>query len=149
MKQEPIKKMKLPRYAAALAALSRSAGMLTACNDPVQIEGVAPEPAATTQYTEPVLMGEASMVEFCTESSEASDTTASEIQTVLTEAPADAADAAPQVTFCVINPEDAAAHTKPSVEIDPDLQIMGLVPTPAIPDSVKTETPAAGEEAPQ
>lgn len=54
MKQKPVKKMKLPKYAAALALLTVSAGMLNGCG--VQTDGTAPMPSE--EYSEPQLAGD-------------------------------------------------------------------------------------------
>ena len=48
MKLEPIRQAKLPKYAAALAALTAAVGMLTACDSrEVQLDGTAPDPSVT------------------------------------------------------------------------------------------------------
>lgn len=39
MKQEPVKNWKLPKYAAVLAALTVSGGMLTGCGDELALGG--------------------------------------------------------------------------------------------------------------
>ena len=61
MKQEPVKKMKLPKYAAALAVMTAAVGMLTACDSgEVQLDGTAPDPSVTA-VQDPALQYEGGM----------------------------------------------------------------------------------------
>ena len=59
MKQEPMKKWKLPKYAAVIAALTVSAGMLNGCGkEPLQTEGTAPAPVDSECSAELMIAGE-------------------------------------------------------------------------------------------
>ena len=119
MKQEPVMKMKLPKYAAALTVLTVSAGMLTACGGPVQIEGTAPDPSVTTAYTEPDIGGEVAL--------EPEPETPAVIE-VLTAAETK------------ITSAEEGRRT-----YEPELQVMGLVPQ-ICPDSELHFDTSAGEE---
>ena len=107
MKQEPVKNMKLPKYAAALAALTAAVGMLTACDSrEVQLDGTAPDPSVTA-VQDPALQYEGGL-EVCTEP----ETTAVTAAETVTET----------VTAECSNPD----------QYNP--QNMGLVPMPALND---------------
>ncbi len=107
MKQEPVKNMKLPKYAAALAALTAAVGMLTACDSrEVQLDGTAPDPSVTA-VQDPALQYEGDM-EVCTEP----ETTA--------------------VTAAETVTETVAAKRSNPDQYNP--QNMGLVPMPALND---------------
>ena len=59
MKQEPMKKWKLPKYAAVIAALTVSAGMLNGCGkEPLQTEGTAPAPVDSECSAELMIAGD-------------------------------------------------------------------------------------------
>ena len=107
MKQEPVKNMKLPKYAAALAALTAAVGMLTACDSrEVQLDGTAPDPSVTA-VQDPALQYEGGL-EVCTEP----ETTA--------------------VTAAETVTETVAAECSNPDQYNP--QNMGLVPMPALND---------------
>ena len=107
MKQEPVKNMKLPKYAAALAALTAAVGMLTACDSrEVQLDGTAPDPSVTA-VQDPALQYEGGL-EVCTEP----ETTA--------------------VTAAETVTETVAAECSNPDKYNP--QNMGLVPMPALND---------------
>lgn len=109
MKQEPVKNMKLPKYAAALAALTAAVGMLTACDSrEVQLDGTAPDPSVTA-VQDPALQYEGGL-EVCTEP----ETTA--------------------VTAAETVTETVAAAAKRSNPDQYNPQNMGLVPMPALND---------------
>ena len=104
MKQEPVKKMKLPKYAALLAVLS-SVPMLTGCGEP-EIAGTAPDPSVTA-VQDPALQYEGGM-EVYTEPETTAVTTAETVT------------------------ETVAAECSNPDKYNP--QNMGLVPVPALTD---------------
>lgn len=107
MKQEPVKKMKLPKYAAALAVMTAAVGMLTACDSgEVQLDGTAPDPSVTA-VQDPALQYEGGM-EVYTEPETIAVTTAETVT------------------------ETVAAECSNPDKYNP--QNMGLVPVPALTD---------------
>ena len=134
MKQEPVKKMKLPKYAAALAALTVSTGMMTACHEP-QYEGAVPTPVETTQYKEPDIGGEVA----CEPEPEASAATE-----LLTTAAVTEAEQTCTQTFTIqlLTMEEIIQKCEPRPEL------MGLVPQVS-PEFQQYLEMTAGEEAQQ
>ena len=117
MKQEPVKKWKQPGYAALAAALTVSAGMMTACgNHSLHIDGTAPNTDVDSGYTEPVIGGEVAV------EPEPTDTTGTQTDTTDTQTETTADEM--QQTMKILSQEEMQAWWD---ENEPEPHLMGKV----------------------